>query len=61
MATESQIVVRVDRETLQGFRAECTRRGSTPTREIARLMEDQLQRWLQEMEEAWQERQRGDT
>jgi hypothetical protein len=44
--TESQIVVRVDRDLLRNFRAECMRRGTTPTKELARLMALQLAQWL---------------
>jgi hypothetical protein len=45
MAT-SQIVIVVDRETLRNFRAECIRRGTTPTKELGALMSQRLKEWL---------------
>jgi hypothetical protein len=43
---ESQIVIKVDRDTLQEFRAECIRRGTTPTKVLAQLMAEQVYAWL---------------
>jgi hypothetical protein len=43
---ESQVVVRVDREMLLHFRAECMRRGSNVSKEMTRLMLEQLKAWL---------------
>jgi hypothetical protein len=43
----SQIHIMVDREVLRNFRAECVRRGTTPTKEVARLMAQRLEEWLQ--------------
>lgn len=43
----SQIHIMVDREVLRNFRAECVRRGTTPTKEMARLMAQRLDEWLQ--------------
>ena len=45
---ESQITIRVDRETLRDFRAECMRRDTTPTKEVARWMAQQRAAWLAE-------------
>lgn len=42
---ESQIVIVVDRDILREFRAECIRRDTTPTKELGRLMEEQLRTW----------------
>jgi hypothetical protein len=41
----SQIVIAVEKAILREFRAECIRRETTPTRELARLMEEQLHEW----------------
>ena len=45
---ESQIVIVVNRDILREFRAECIRRETTPTRELARLLCQQLHTWEQE-------------
>lgn len=45
---ESQIVIKVDRDTLREFRAECIRRETTPTKEVERFFKVQLQAWLAE-------------
>ena len=45
---ESQIVIVVNRDILREFRAECIRRETTPTRELARLLAEQLYAWEQE-------------
>jgi hypothetical protein len=45
----SQIVIAVDRDTLRWFRAECIRRRTTPTKELARLMQSRLDEWLNDM------------
>lgn len=40
-----QIVVVLDPEVLREFRAECVRRETTPTKELARLMAQRLEEW----------------
>lgn len=44
----AQIVIVVDAEVLREFKAECLRRGLTPTKEYGRLLADQVAKWLQE-------------
>lgn len=62
----SQIVIVVDRDTLRNFRAECIRRGTTPTKELGALMVHRLEEWTSPLEaeaqrhrrarlDAWQE------
>jgi hypothetical protein len=46
----SQITVMVERDTLRWFRAECIRRRTTPTKEIARLVKTRLDEWLNDMD-----------
>ena len=48
MATK-QFSIMVDEDMLRAFRAECLRHGSTSTREMARLMEEQLETWMEEL------------
>lgn len=45
---EKQIILRVESATLQAFRAECIRRGTTPTQMVTRFIEGQLALWMQE-------------
>ena len=53
---EGQITIKIDYVTLRAFRAECIRRGSTPTKEVSRLIEEQVQHWLSDIEHGWQRR-----
>ena len=43
---ETQVTIRFDRDTYREFRAECIRRGTVPTRELNRLMQERLEEWL---------------
>ena len=43
---QSQIVIEVDRDTLRAFRAECTRRGTTPTAQVGQYIATQTAAWL---------------
>lgn len=47
MAETSQIVIVVDRDMLRQFRAACILRETTPTKELSRLMAEQLTTWQQ--------------
>ena len=44
----SQIVTLVDHDILRQFKAECLYRKTTPTKELARLMAEELERWQAE-------------
>jgi hypothetical protein len=58
----SQITVLVERETLRWFRAECIRRKTTPTKEIARLVKARLDEWLNDLEiQMYHEREEEDV
>jgi hypothetical protein len=48
MAEQSQIVIRVPRDHLQQFRAACILRGTSPTKELGRLLVEQLTKWEKE-------------
>jgi hypothetical protein len=40
-----QYAIFFNREALRNFRAECIRRDTTPTKELNRLLEEQLAQW----------------
>jgi hypothetical protein len=44
MDTQQYAIV-FNREALRNFRAECLRRETTPTKELNRLLEEQLAQW----------------
>jgi len=46
----SQKVIVFSRETFRNFRAECIRRDTSPTKEINRLVEEQLAEWAQSLQ-----------
>jgi ParG len=42
----TQISIVFDRDKMREFRAECIRRGTSPTKEFRRLMDQCLDEWL---------------
>jgi hypothetical protein len=43
---KTQVTIQVDQERYREFKAECIRRATTPTKEIAVLIDQRLMEWL---------------